>query len=242
MVSANLNTGRVDLHDSDPGADVAGDPEFDSVVDSGVTDEVQGVELEHVDAVHASTGLDGPATVRRLIEGGDGSDPKRDAPVHDEEVGGCVFDSDLVGVDGGEKHGYVEGEVGGGHDQVLDAHLLEIELGLLGFHGQEDDQDDRDEEEGQEGQEEEEAAAAALERRGRGGVGPLVMPGRVVGWWVEGVTAVYVRTGRHFLSFLPLMGVPLLLPLLLLLGGVCQRVWVGGFWLFFSGERERGLA
>lgn len=199
----DLNARRIDVHDSDPGADVAGDPELHPVVDGGVADEIHGVELEHVDAVDASTSLDSPATVRRLVEGRHGGNPQRHPFIHDEEVGRRVLDPYLVRVYGGEEHGDVEGEIGWGHDQVLDADLLQIELGLLGLDGEEDDKDDGDEEEGEEGEEEEEAAAAALEGCGGGGAVVVAVVVVVVGWVRRRIvlSSVHVSTGRHFSSF-----------------------------------------
>ena len=121
--------------------------------------------------------------MRRLVESRDDTLSEGNPSVHHRKPRLAVLDSHLVGIDGGEEHFDVEGKRGGGwagktavdggggaggDAHVLDADLLEVELGLLGLDGEDDNEDDGEDEEGEEGEEEEEAAATALERcRGR---------------------------------------------------------------------------
>jgi len=76
-----------------------------------------------------------------LEEAGDGGFAEGDPAVHDGEAGLAVSDANLVGVGGGEEEANGEGERGRGGGSgcdahVLHAHLLQIELRLLRFHGE----------------------------------------------------------------------------------------------------------
>lgn len=106
--------------------------------------------------------------MRRLIKPRHLPSPKRNPPIHDSESGLRVLDSDLVIVDGGEEEANGErdggGSRGGGGDaEVLDADLLEIELGFFGFEGEEEDEEEGQDEESEEGEEEEKTAATPFE-------------------------------------------------------------------------------
>lgn len=129
--------------------------------------------MEQANPVHNDDGLDAADTVGRFVKTRHVATAEGNAAVHDGEPGLAVLDPHLVIIGGGEDHAYVEryggGGGGGGADaHVLHAHLLEVELGLLGLEGQHHYQDYGEDEEGEEGEEEEEAAAAAAEGGGGG--------------------------------------------------------------------------
>lgn len=211
----DLNPRRGESDDTDPGPDVAGDPELDPIVDGGVPDEIESVGLQHVEPADADLSLEEAAAVGRLREAGHGGDAEGDAVVHDVEDGGVVADLDLVGVFGGEEEGEIKGEVGGGlgggrgDEEVGYGDLVEVERGLFGADDEDDDEGDGDGEEDEEGEEEEEAAAAALEGGAGGGGGGegdrservvVVVVGGRVGGSVEAVgdgAVGEVRVGGH---------------------------------------------
>lgn len=116
--------------------------------------------------------------MRRLVESRDGATSQGDTAVHDSEPGLAVLDPDLVRVCGGEEEADGEREGGaaagaagggGGDADVLDGDLLEVELRLLRFDGEDDDEDDGEDDESDEREKEEEAATAAFDQRRRGG-------------------------------------------------------------------------
>lgn len=196
-----LNPGGIEGEDADLSGDIAENSELDAVVQGSVTDQIGGVGLEQIDAIDGDGGVHLSLAVGVLEETREGGSAQRNSAVHDREPGFPVLDPHLVGVDGGEYHSDVEGQRSGGrvrvrvlggcgNAHVLDPHLLEIELGLLGLEGEDDDEYHREREQGQEGEEEEEAAAAALEGR-RGRRSRVVLRVALAGaWWALSLLTV----------------------------------------------------
>ncbi|CAL5434457.1 unnamed protein product [Camellia sinensis] len=166
--NANLDGGGSEAENPDLSPNITQNPKLNPVIELGIPNKLRRIGLQQAYPIAGHGGLHLPRTMRRLIKARHHPSPKRNPPIHDSESGLRVLDSDLVIVDGGEEEANGErdggGSRGGGGDaEVLDADLLEIELGFFGFEGEEEDEEEGQDEEGKEGEEEEKTAATPFE-------------------------------------------------------------------------------
>lgn len=142
-----LNAGGIEGQEADLSSNITEYSQLNTVVQGGVTDQIGSVSLKEINAIHSDGGIHLALAVRVLKESRNGGSPKWNSSVHDREPGFLVLDSNFIRVNSCENHPNVEGKRGGGgigigYAHVLDTHLLEIELGFLGFEGEDDNEDD----------------------------------------------------------------------------------------------------
>ena len=131
------------MKNPDPGSNIAEDPKLDPVIEHGVSDQLSRISLKQVDPINGYGGNHVLHAVRLLVEPRHGGSTQRYPPVHDGEPGIAVPDPNPVGVHHREEQPYREGERGGGggcgvvwgDPHVLNVHLLEVHLWLLGLNG-----------------------------------------------------------------------------------------------------------